>query len=490
MLYLIPFLISFIEIVNAVTVPQVKTTADDLSNKYLVTSLPGMESLPKDYSKPIMYAGEIQLYPQNDSNYFFWKFIDSAKPKGSKNITTFWLNGGPGCSSLEGAFLENGPYRISKSLKLEVNNGSWHKVSDMIYVDQPVGTGFSFANKDIYLSELDQVAQYFIKFLEKYFEIFPQDLKNDLYLSGESYAGQYIPYIANAILKRNANLPNDKKFNLKSILLGNGAVSPDEQSSSFVPFFQEKNLINVNDKSNRYLQNVVLPEYESCKDTIQSQNVSDTTIGEANGDDCSRLLDDLLYVTRNKSAPTNQQCINVYDYTLRDSYPSCGGNFPPTSSYLTSYLNQPSVIQSINVNKTISWQACSSQTYNLFSAINSKPSVTILPDILKLIPIVLYSGADDIICNTKGVIGYLQKMKWQGSIGFTDVNKTSPWIVGNEKAGWVLQERNLTFVNVFNASHLVPYSQPLISRSLFDFVLNTFSKKIVNGETNYISSKI
>ena len=91
-----------------------------------------------------MYAGQLELFPENNTNYFFWKFTDGNKNANSTSYkrTTFWLNGGPGCSSMDGALLESGPFRIDQSQNVVMNNGSWHKVSDVIYVDQPAGTGF------------------------------------------------------------------------------------------------------------------------------------------------------------------------------------------------------------------------------------------------------------------------------------------------------------------------------------------------------------
>lgn len=82
------------------------------------------------------------------------------------------------------------------------------------------------------------MAFYFIKFMEKYYELYPEELDNDIYLAGESYAGQYIPYIAKAMLERNSNLQEgQKEYKLKGLLIGNGWVSPNEQSLAYMPFF-------------------------------------------------------------------------------------------------------------------------------------------------------------------------------------------------------------------------------------------------------------
>lgn len=81
--------------------------------------------------------------------------------------------------------------------------------------------------------------------MEKYFALFPDDLQNDIYIAGESYGGQYIPYVADAILKRNENLTDgEAEYKLKALLIGNGLVSPDEQSLSYIDWFKEKSLID------------------------------------------------------------------------------------------------------------------------------------------------------------------------------------------------------------------------------------------------------
>ena len=91
-----------------------------------------------------------------------------------------WLNGGPGCSSMDGALMEIGPYRVREGGKLEYNNGSWDEFANLLFVDQPVGTGFSYVDTDSYLSELDQMADHFMIFLEKWFALFPEYESDDV----------------------------------------------------------------------------------------------------------------------------------------------------------------------------------------------------------------------------------------------------------------------------------------------------------------------
>jgi carboxypeptidase D len=81
---------------------------------------------------------------------------------------------------MDGALMEIGPYRVREGGKLEYNNGSWDEFANLLFVDQPVGTGFSYVNTDSYLSELDQMAEQFMVFLEQWFALFPEYEHDDV----------------------------------------------------------------------------------------------------------------------------------------------------------------------------------------------------------------------------------------------------------------------------------------------------------------------
>ncbi|KAI5969098.1 KEX1 [Candida margitis] len=345
----------------------------------------------------------------------------------------------------------------------------------MVYVDQPPMVGFSDGEL---IRNLNQVQIYFLRFLEKYFALFPEDLQNDIYIAGESYAGQYIPYVADAILKRNENLTDgDDEYKLKAVLIGNGIVSPDEQSLSYVDWFKEKSLI---DDSN--------PNWSQINDAQKAcQDVLDGTAASPNENyafSCHSILQVILNATRNESAPADQQCVNVYDYQLRDSFPSCGSSYPPVTELITPYLNSSKIQNDLNVNHPVNFTECNTKVQETFTATNSPPAKVLLPGIVSQIPIIVYNGDLDIICNSNGVLSYLSNLTWNGATGFDDANNRTDWIVEDKKAGWVLQDRDLTFINIFNASHLVPYSRPLVSRYLFDFATDEYTK----NDKGFVSS--
>lgn len=81
---------------------------------------------------------------------------------------------------MDGALMEVGPYRLKDEETLEYNKGSWDEFANLLFVDQPVGTGFSYANTDSYLHELDEMSTHFMIFLSKFFDMFPEYERDDV----------------------------------------------------------------------------------------------------------------------------------------------------------------------------------------------------------------------------------------------------------------------------------------------------------------------
>ena len=125
-----------------------------------------------------LYPSHVEITPEHHGNLFFWHYQN--RHIANKQRTVLWLNGGPGCSSMDGAMMEIGPYRVKSDGTLTYNNGSWAEFANLLFVDQPVGTGFSYVDTDSYLHELDDASNQMIQFLEKFYTIFPEYSKDDV----------------------------------------------------------------------------------------------------------------------------------------------------------------------------------------------------------------------------------------------------------------------------------------------------------------------
>ena len=181
---------------------------------------------------------------------------------------------------------------------------------------------------------------------------------------------------------------------------------------------------------------------------------------------CESVLQELLQQTAAVNDKGQKDCYNMYDIRLRDIYPSCGMNWPPDLENVTPYLRRKDVVEAlhINANKNTGWAECNGAVGAQFRAAHSKPSIAFLPEILKQVPIVLFSGAEDLICNHVGTEALISNMEWNGGKGFEISPGTwaprRDWTFEGEAAGFWQEARNLTYVLFYNSSHMVPFDYP------------------------------
>ena len=109
---------------------------------------------------------------------------------------------------MDGALMEIGPYRVREGGNLEYNNGSWDEFANVLFVDQPVGTGFSYVNTNSYLSELNQMTDHFMIFLDKFFTLFPEYEHDDVSISVHYCERVVVLTIHSFILLANRMLAN------------------------------------------------------------------------------------------------------------------------------------------------------------------------------------------------------------------------------------------------------------------------------------------
>ncbi|OJJ49532.1 hypothetical protein ASPZODRAFT_138921 [Penicilliopsis zonata CBS 506.65] len=408
----------------------------------------------------------IEVDAEHNGNLFFWHYQN--RHIADRQRTVIWLNGGPGCSSMDGALMEVGPYRLKDDHTLEYNEGSWDEFAHLLFVDQPVGTGFSYVNTDSYIHELTEMSAHFITFLEKWFELFPQYEDDDIYIAGESYAGQHIPYIAKAIQERNRVMTgsNRPSWKIKGLLIGNGWISPAEQYPSYLSFAYKEGLVKEHSKEAKAIE----ATQSLCLSLINAPGGKD----KVDIPECESILREILDASKQSN-----QCYNMYDIRLKDDYPSCGMNWPTDLVNVEPYLRLPEVTKALHINpdKKTGWQECSGAVSSTFTARNSKPAVQFLPSLIESgIPVLLFSGDRDLICNHIGTEQMIHNMKWGGGTGF----ETSPgvwaprhqWTFEGEPAGLYQFARNLTYVLLYNSSHMVPYDLPRQSRDMLDRFMN------------------
>uniref|UniRef100_U3KQU6 Carboxypeptidase n=1 Tax=Homo sapiens TaxID=9606 RepID=U3KQU6_HUMAN len=159
-----------------------------------IQRLPGLAKQPsfRQYSGYLKGSGSKHLH--------YW-FVESQKDPENSPVV-LWLNGGPGCSSLDGLLTEHGPFLVQPDgVTLEYNPYSWNLIANVLYLESPAGVGFSYSDDKFYATNDTEVAQSNFEALQDFFRLFPEYKNNKLFLTGESYAGIYIPTLAVLVMQ-------------------------------------------------------------------------------------------------------------------------------------------------------------------------------------------------------------------------------------------------------------------------------------------------
>lgn len=434
------------------------------SSAYAVPFLPGEQ--PEQERRFDIEAGYIparapekgQTAPKDEAHLYFM-LHRAMHPQQPRRKLVFWLNGGPGCSSFDGALMELGALRIQEDGRLALARPgyAWNEYADVVYVDQPVGTGFSYVANEAYATSLTQVADEFVYFLEQFMQVYPAYTNDtDVYLAGESFAGQYIPYMTDALL-RHPTPP----VRLSGLLIGNGDLNPAYQSGSQVETLVHAGIWPKHGPSHQHVQ----PYIDACRAAIAKD-----TVPRAEYHECNAIDSDIVELTRQKVSGV-EHCINVYDMRYTDTVPQCGMNWPPEVGAMHAYLRREDVKAALHVNTHMhpeAWVECRPNVGSVLrhDSFKAPASGTLLPSILQRgVPVLLYAGDQDLVCPALGIQHLVDQMEWLGQRGMGRA-KRAAWTVNHAPIGTWQTARNLTLATLVNASHMAPYDAPYAAHDM------------------------
>lgn len=410
---------------------------------------------------------------QGRALFYYFVGADSANPLSLP--LTLWLNGGPGCSSLGfGAFMENGPFQPGANGLLIKNDYSWNLESNMLYVESPIGVGFSYSNSSRnYINWNDtQTAEDNLKFLVNWLEEFPMFKDSDLFLTGESYAGHYIPQLAGLLLEYNKQ-PNIRPIKLKAIALGNPLLDLDI-SILAGDYLWSHGLIS---------DDTLMLEKTVCNDSKYMREYAHDQLSQGCKDVSNRVFDeigdDIDYsdVLLPKCLSSN----NAQQFKARGIYGKIHRRLrrgdPCLKDRIFTYLNKPQVQEALHANTThlpFHWDFCEGplvyQEANL--DMNLIPLVSNL--LKEGIPILLYSGDQDAkipLTQTRIIANKIAK-----DLKLIPFTTYGPWYDKKQVGGWsqafggLRDGKNvtmLTYATVRGAAHEVPFTSPSQALVLF-----------------------
>ncbi|KAK7277270.1 hypothetical protein RIF29_18421 [Crotalaria pallida] len=407
------------------------------------------------------HAGYYPIHRSHAARMFYF-FFESRKHKEDDPVV-IWLTGGPGCSSELALFYENGPFKITNNLSLEWNKYGWDKVSNLLYVDQPTGTGFSYSTdlRDIRHNE-EGVSNDLYDFLQAFFAEHPQYAKNDFFITGESYAGHYIPAFAARIHK--GNQANEGiHINLKGFAIGNGLTDPAIQYKAYADYALDMGIIKqgTHDRLNMLLVPVCEAAIKLCG-TVGKIACAPAFVL------CNAIFKDIL--------------LHAGDTNYYDIRKKCEGSLCYDFSNMEKFLNQKSVRDSLGVGK-IHFVSCSTEVYMAMLLDWMRNLEVGIPALLEDgINLLIYAGEYDLICNWLGNSRWVHAMKWSGQKEFV-ASPEVPFVVDGSEAGLLKNYGPLSFLKVHDAGHMVPMDQPKAALEMLKkWTKGTLSESRADGE--------
>ncbi|CAL0329062.1 unnamed protein product [Lupinus luteus] len=387
------------------------------------------------------HAGYYSLIHSKAARMFYF-FFESQNRKDDPVV--IWLTGGPGCSSSIALFYENGPFKIANNMSLVLNPYGWDKTSNILFVDQPTGTGFSYSkDEDDIRYDLGTTSNDLYDFLQAFFKKHPEFVKNDFYITGESYAGHYIPILASRVHKGNIK-KEGIHINLKGFAIGNGLTNPAIQYPAYSDFALQRKLITKEDKDSI---DKLIPD---CEKNIK---LCETSKGE---DSCSIAYGNCISIFRNLLSIIGNN-INYYDIRKK-----CEGSLCYDFSNLENLFNNDKVKEALGV-KDLEFVSCSVKVYYAMLDDWMKNFDVDIPSLLEDgIKLLVYAGEEDLICNWLGNYRWVRAMKWSGQKKFISA-PTVKFIVDGAEAEALTSHGPLSFLKVYQAGHMVPMDQPKAS---------------------------
>uniref|UniRef100_A0A0D3CDK6 Uncharacterized protein n=1 Tax=Brassica oleracea var. oleracea TaxID=109376 RepID=A0A0D3CDK6_BRAOL len=420
----------------------------------VISHVPGFEGpLPFHLETGYMGVGE------EEKVKLFYYFIKSEN-KPEEDPLLIWLTGGPACTALSALAFEIGPLTFKNE---DYNGGlpslvstsySWTKVASIIFLDQPVGTGFSYSTTPLADKPSDTgEAKQTYEFLQKWLVEHPEFVSNPLYVGGDSYAGIVVPAIVQQISIGNEN--SNRPMNLKGYVLGNPSTELDKDHNAKIPYAHGMGLI-----SDELFESLKI----SCKGNYVNIDHTNTQ--------CLKLVEDYDKVNKCVSR-INEGSILIPLCDLASPNPFSIENagrslerlvqsdlyLPTPGCYMYRYVlatywaNDEDVRKALHVEKGSigKWMRCD------WDMAYEKDIKSSLPYHMNnsrkgLYRSLVYSGDHDMM------VPYVGTVAWIRSLNYSIIDQWRPWFVNNQVIGYTRSYvNNMTFATIKGGGHTAEY---------------------------------
>ncbi|XP_031100078.1 serine carboxypeptidase-like 2 isoform X1 [Ipomoea triloba] len=431
---------------------------------WVVDTLPGFPGkLPFQLQTGYIGVGEFEQVQ------LFYYFIESERSPENDPLL-LWLTGGPGCSALSGILYEIGPFTINSANSttgdipaLELNPYAWTKVANIIFLDQPAGTGFSYSKTwEAYRCSDTLSAQYAYSFLIKWLLDHPKFLSNPLYITGDSYTGIIVPQIVQRIydgLKSGI----EPRLNIKGYVEGNPLTDKYADDNNRVAYAHRMGLLSDNlykstkvNCNGHYVDEH--PQNAACQYDLERVSKCTEKINMAQILEPKCSNENLLILDVSSVVENNVTSHLLLQHRCRDDnylYSSIWANNKIVQKAL--HVREETVTEWVRCNESLTYDSSMERTeayaYNVQSTLEYHRSFT-----NKSCRVLIYSGDHDM------VVPHVSTKEWIESLKVGVEDEWRPWFVEDQVAGYTMkysqEEYELTYATIKGAGHTAPEYKP------------------------------
>ncbi|KAF8039525.1 hypothetical protein BT93_B1903 [Corymbia citriodora subsp. variegata] len=427
-----------------------------LGNGWLAEAATGTEDGSEEW-------GYVEVRPKAQMFWWLYRSPNRVEDPSKPWPVILWLQGGPGASGVGiGNFQEIGPLDAN----LKPRNSTWLRKADLLFVDNPVGTGYSFVeDQELFVKTDEEAATDLTTLLRKIFNR-NQSLQNSpLYIVGESYGGKYAVTLALSILK--AIEAGKLKLKLGGVALGNSWISPEDFVFSWAPLLKDVSRLDDNgvkscdSVARKIRQQLRSRQYTGATDSWRE--LEGVVSASSNSVDFYNFLLDSGMGPLSTAAAELAQELSTKRYSnyLRTSA-NYDGNFDTLMNVIVKKK-----LRIIPAN--FRWGEQSGSVFSVLEGDFMKPRIEEVDELLaKGVNVTIYNGQLDLICATKGAEAWIKKLEWEGLKTFLSLERTPLYCgtgsgTGSGTKAFKRSYKNLHFYWILGAGHFVPVDQPCVS---------------------------
>ncbi|KAL7733410.1 hypothetical protein ACLKA6_004895 [Drosophila palustris] len=389
------------------------------------------------------------------AHMFYWLYYTTANVSSyTQRPLAIWLQGGPGASSTGyGNFEELGPLQLDGSYR----EWTWVKDMNVIFIDNPVGSGFSYVDDSAYYTTNNkEIALDLVEFMKGFYALHPEFKTVPLHIFCESYGGKMAPEFALELY--HSIQRGEIESNLVSVALGDPWTSPIDSVLSWAPFLLQLGIVDQNGHDKIEAAALKTKNYVDTEKwtmaTLQWSATQSVVLRESKGVDFYNVetptRGDQYLRQLGLMTPEERMYRTLVHFDIDEN-----------RDQILSDLMQGPVTEALNITTGVKWGAQSGTTFNKQRGDFMKPVVHIVEELLNntTLKVGVFSGGLDLICATPGAVNWIADMEWDDKKAYLAAPRVGI-TVDRVLEGYEKTAGNFSMFWINRSGHMVPADNP------------------------------